>query len=187
MDLIIRTVQRSDPSYQLAEMSVAVDRMVLGWTGGAGPQGPEQFVRVPGVAAGPHTVSIRFLLAGKGTGAYAYMSGYKFKVVSSKAFTLASAETTCISILLYFDPDLALPPDDRLGVDFREERAPVPNAASGIRRQIARGGRLPGASPVDDTESPGTSLFDGSGRSEAFDHPEEECGVFAIIDDEEAM
>ena len=124
-DLIIRTIQRSDPWYQLIEIDLALDRTVLGSTESAGLQDPQHFVRVPGVAAGPHTLMVRFFLRGKGTGDYAYRAGYKFKVVTGDAFTLASAQTTCISILLYFHPNTGLDAFDRLLVDFKEERTPL--------------------------------------------------------------
>jgi hypothetical protein len=131
-DLIIRTIQRSDPSYQLIEMRLAVDRQqAYGSAEGAGLQDDQQFVRVPRLAAGPHTLSIAYWLRGKGTGFYGYMSGYKFKVLSSHSFTLAPGQTTCISTLLYFDPDLALPPGERPRVDFREEPSPAPNEPLG--------------------------------------------------------
>jgi hypothetical protein len=127
-DLIIRTVQRSDPRYQLLAVHVAVDSTVLGPSeraARAGVQAPDQFVRVPGVTAGPHVVSVVYLLQGNGTGEYAYLRGYKYKVRSSHAFTVAPGQTTCISILLYFDPDLERSANERPNVDYREERAPL--------------------------------------------------------------
>jgi len=124
-DLIIRTIQRSDPGYQLLEVHVAVDRTVLGSSERTGVRAPDQIVRVPWVAVGAHIVTVGYLLQGNGTGDDAYLRGFKYKVTSSYNFTIAPAQTTCISILLYFDPDLERPANERPRVDFREERAPL--------------------------------------------------------------
>jgi hypothetical protein len=123
-DLIIRMVGRSDPWFELPELAMAVDGQgVLGPTPAAALRGAREFIRVPGVAAGPHTVSVWYRMRGRGTGVYAYMSGYEFNVRSSHSFNVVSAQATCVSVLLYFldDPELALV--DRPRVDFREERA----------------------------------------------------------------
>jgi hypothetical protein len=126
VDLIIRTVQRSDPSYQLMEMHLALDgQPAFDSTEGAGLQDAQQFVRVPRVVPGLHTLTIRYLLAGKGTGAYGNMRGYKFKVKSERTFTPAIGQTTCMSVMLYFDPDRDRNPGERPTVDIREERAPL--------------------------------------------------------------
>jgi hypothetical protein len=127
-DLVIRMLQRSDPWYQLLALHVAVDGTVLGASeraGRAGVQAPDQFVGVPGIAVGAHTVSVVYLLQGDGTGTDAYRRAYKYKIRSSHAFILGPAQTTCISLLLYFDPNLELPANERPNVDFREERAPL--------------------------------------------------------------
>jgi hypothetical protein len=125
-DLIIRMVGQSDPWFELPEVAIAVDGQgVLAATPAAALRGAREFIHVPGVAAGRHIVSVAYRMRGKGSGVYAYMSGYEFKVKSSHTFNVAPAQTTCLSVLLYFLDDPELEFGDRPRVDFREERAPL--------------------------------------------------------------